>query len=183
MNKYLKWTLISIGSVIVLLVAWVLIFGKSYTKSFSPQEVATYEQGGTKITVAYSRPFKKDRVVFGGLVPYGEVWRTGANEATVFSTNVPLTIDGESLPPGDYTLFTIPDVDTWQVIFNSKAYSWGLNFDGTSPREAEFDVLTTTVPVRSLAEVTEQFTIAISNEGGLNLAWDQTAVSVPLGGL
>ncbi len=181
MNKYLKWGLISLGGLIVLFVLVILLFGKSITKSFSPQETALYESGSTKITVDYSRPFKKEREIFGGLVPYNEIWRTGANEATVFTSNQDLTIDGQILKAGKYTLYTIPTPDSWQVVWNNKEYSWGLNFDGTSPFEREYDVLIVEMPVTRLPNIVEQFTITIGQSKGMTLAWDQTEVSVPIG--
>jgi hypothetical protein len=68
-------------------------------------------------------------VIFGGLVPYGEVWRTGANEATTFTTNQDLLVDGSFLAAGKYTLWTIPGPESWKVIFNSKMYPWGIDTD------------------------------------------------------
>lgn len=148
----------------------------------SPAGTATYNKDGLKIEVTYNRPYKKDRVIFGGLVPYGEVWRTGANKPTTFTTNKALTVGGKELPAGKYTLWTIPHADKWQVIFNKKMYNWGINMEGKASRDPEEDALEVTVPVEALPEVTEQFTIRVVDHKvpTLELAWDKTQVSVPL---
>ncbi len=179
MKKYYKWSLIVVGVLIVIFIGLQLL--RMQTKSHSPEATATYDDGNVEITVNYCRPYKKGREIFGGLEPYGEIWRTGANEATVFETSRDLSIDGKTLPAGKYTFYTIPGADTWQVIWNTKEYGWGLNFDGTSPFEREFDILVVEAPVTYLPEVVEQFTITIGQVKGLTLAWDQTEVSVPLG--
>lgn len=179
MNKILKWTLIVLASIAVLLfIAYQGLM--MHTKSFSPQQTSTLSDGSVEVSVTYSGPSKNNRKVFGELVPFGDVWRTGANEATVFKTNSDLTIDGKTLPKGEYTLFTIPDAGSWQVIFNGKAYDWGINFDGTSIREASADVLTIKVPTESLSGTQEVFDISLVKNVGMTLSWDQTKVTVPL---
>ncbi len=148
----------------------------------SPADTATYASGGLKITVAYSRPYKKGRVIFGALVPYNEVWRTGANEPATFTTNKELSIGGKPLPVGTYTLWTTPHADQWQVIFNKRMYKWGINMEGRASRDAAEDALEITVPVEVLPDVTEQFTIRVVDHKvpTLELAWDKVQVSVPL---
>ncbi len=148
----------------------------------SPPGTATYDKGSLKIEVSYSRPFKKGREIFGQLVPYDRVWRTGANEATTFSTNEPLSIGGKTLPAGKYTLWTIPHADKWQVIFNKRMYPWGINMEGEASRDPAEDAVEVTVPVEKLPDVTEQFTISVADSTvpTLRLAWDRTQVSVPL---
>jgi hypothetical protein len=114
------------------------------------------------------------------LEPYGKVWRTGANEATTFTTNKDLTIGGKNLPAGKYTLWTIPNKEKWTVIFNSKMYSWGVSFGGAS-REAAADVLQVEVPVETLPAVQEQFLISFDEAvPAMVLAWDMTKITVPL---
>ena len=150
------------------------------TKQQSPEQISVYEKGNYDLEVFYNRPSKKGRNIFGGLVPYNYVWRTGANEATTFKTKTNLTIDGQNLPADKYTLWTIPGPDSWKIIFNKKQYSWGIKSGGVS-REPEFDVLSTEVPVESLPNVVELFTIDFSEEDGkpvLYLSWDQTKVSI-----
>src|SRR4051812_24155040 len=106
--------------VIILLGSVVLYFKRKQTKSFSPEETISYSQDGLQVNVFYNRPYKKGRPIFGGLVPYGKVWRTGANEATTFETNKALNFEGKVLQPGKYTLWTLPTENTWTIIFNSE---------------------------------------------------------------
>ena len=156
--------------------------GPAQRPKASPAGTATYDKDGLRIDVNYSRPYKKGRVIFGGLVPFDEVWRTGANEPTVFTTNKDLNIGGKPLPAGKYTLWTIPHADKWQVIFNKKMYNWGINMEGKASREAAEDAVEVTVPVEKLPNVTEQFTIQVVDYKvpTLELTWDKTRVSVPL---
>ncbi len=148
----------------------------------SPPGTATYDKDGLKIEVAYSRPYKKGREIFGELVPYDRVWRTGANEATTFTTNQPLSIAGKTLPAGKYTLWTIPHADKWQVIFNKRMYPWGINMEGQASRDPADDAVEVTAPVELVKDPVEQFTIQLvdSKVPTLELTWDQTRVSVPL---
>ncbi|GAB5524208.1 MAG: hypothetical protein Roseis2KO_20800 [Roseivirga sp.] len=179
MNKYLKRGLIIVVTLGILLYA-AYLFMVAQTKKHSPEATVTYNTGGYDLEVFYNRPYKKDRTIFGSLVPYGQVWRTGANEATTFETTTDLMIDGKPLKAGKYTLWTIPEADHWTVIFNSKQYNWGVNRSGVS-REAAYDVLQAVVPVESLGNVSEQFTIALEDLNGkpaMTLMWDQTKVAV-----
>lgn len=180
MNKIIKWTIIVIGCLAVL--AFVgFQFMLARTKAHSPQETVTYNQDDLQVSVAYSRPYKKDRTIFGELLPYGEVWRTGANEATVFTTSQDLRIDGQSLPAGTYTLWTIPTARQWTVLFNEKSYDWGLNFDGTSPHDPAADVVSVDVPVQAPTGPVEQFTIRfVNNPLAMVLEWDDAQVSIPM---
>ncbi len=148
----------------------------------SPAATATYNKDGLKIEVNYSRPSKKGREIFGGLVPFDEVWRTGANAAATFETNKDLIVGGKTLPAGKYTLWTIPHEKTWEVIFNKKMYPWGTNEKGLASREADADVVSVTVPVEVLPELVEQFTIDVREDKVpmLVLAWDYMQVAVPL---
>ncbi len=181
MNKFLKWFLIIvIGLGVVLFIAFKVL--QSNTKKFSPEEEIAFVQNDLAIDVFYNRPSKKDRQIFGGLVPYGEVWRTGANEATTFTTNSDIMVNGKKLAKGEYTLWTIPNPRTWQVIFNGQSYGWGVNFDGVASREAEYDILNVAIPAEETEEVVEQFTITIE-EGTpiiMKLAWDKTVINVPI---
>lgn len=181
MPKFLKGLLIGAA---VLAVIGYLGFGymKSQTKKASPEEKVTFVHDGVSITVDYSRPSKKGRVIFGELVPYGKVWRTGANEATTLTIDKPITVGGTSLAAGKYTLWTIPQMTSWTVIFNSKMYPWGVNYDGEAQRDPTADVAKVEAPVESLTDPVEQFTIAVEGTpAALTLKWDQTQVSVPLG--
>lgn len=181
MNKTLRIILIVVVSLIAALWLAFWALGK-YTKSFSPEDSVIFTEGDLKVEVFYNRPSKKGREIFGDLIPYGEVWRTGANEATTFTTNKALNIGGQSLKPGTYTLWTIPGEQEWTVIFNEKMYPWGINFKGVASRDPEFDVLSTKVAVEGLSEVREMFTIEFGYQEVLNmtLSWDKTKISVPM---
>lgn len=166
---------------------FLLFFGYSRyqrydTKQYSPEMVVQYAKGDLELSVFYNRPYKKGRDIFGGLVPYGEVWRTGANEATTFTTSKDLLVDGKPLEAGTYTLWTIPNRERWEVIFNRKEYSWGIDTDGEPMREPEYDALSVTVTPSELDEEVEQFTIGFGDGTPLtlDLRWDDTEVSVPL---
>jgi hypothetical protein len=180
MSKILKWTAIVIG--VLAIVAFAGFKYMQYdTKKASPEQTVAFRQGEKEVTVYYNRPSKKGREIFGGLIPYGEVWRTGANEATTFTTKNELVIDGKLLPAGEYTLWTIPDRDQWTVIFNSKQYGWGVSMDGKASREPEADVLKVNVPVEQTSAPVEMFTISFNESiPAMEMAWDQTKVSVPI---
>lgn len=182
MRKYLIFT--SIGVVIiVVLVSVIGYLEKKEEKSFSPEDEVVYEQGDLRVKVFYNRPYKKGREIFGALVPYDQVWRTGANEATTFETNKPLLIDGKKLNQGKYSLWTIPSEESWTVIFNSEHGQWGLNSQGKVNRDPSRDVLQVNViPVKQERQF-EQFTISFEKSGEdfeMVLVWDKTVVAVPM---
>ncbi len=181
MPKILKGLLI--GALLLVVIGY-FGFGymKTQTKKASPEEVNTFQLGDATMTVDYSRPGKKGRVIFGELVPYGKVWRTGANEATTITVDKDIRVGGLPLAAGKYTLWTIPQATSWTVILNSKTYSWGVTYGGEAQRDPAADVVKVEVPVQALAEVVEKFTIDVTPEpASLNLKWDQTLVSIPLG--
>ena len=122
----------------------------------SPPAEVSGEIGDAMIHVAYSSPAVKEREIWGGLVPYNKVWRTGANEATVFETSADITVNGKALPAGKYGLFTIPGEETWTVIFNSVSDQWGAyNYDSAK------DVLrVTATPGESAFQERLRFVIA-----------------------
>ena len=130
---------------------------------------------GKTITVDYSSPRAKGRKIMGGLVPYGEVWRTGANEATTFVTSTDLTVAGKDIPAGSYTIFTVPTADSWTLIINKHTGEWGI------PYQHEADELTrTTLTVLPLTSPVENFTIMFDQRRGgcvLNLRWENTEAS------
>jgi len=182
MGKFLKWTFISL-----LLLAGVMVLAfnilKSNTKKHSPEQVVEYSEGQTDLTVFYNRPYKNNREIFGELVPFGEVWRTGANEPTTFSTATDIVIKGKTLPAGKYTLWTIPGAESWEVIWNDKDYRWGITmFGGKASREPKYDVLNVTVPLISTSKTIEQFTISFEKASPtlFVLEWDHTRVEVPI---
>ncbi len=176
-------TALKITGVVLLLALVGLFFVRYSTKAHSPEDISLYEEASLKLEVFYNRPYKKDRIIFGNLVPYGEVWRTGANEATTFYSNEDLLVDGSFLKAGTYTLWTIPMKDSWKVIFNSKMYPWGIDLDKKAYRDPAFDVLTLEIPVTQPEIILEQFSIYFEKANEmvfLKLAWDQTLVVIPL---
>ena len=132
---------------------------KSRTKSSSPEVKQTYSVGVAKVNLFYCQPSKKGREIFGGLIKYGEVWRTGANEPTTFETDKNLVIDGKKLPAGKYSLWTIPQSDNWTVIFNKEIPYWGDNTDGKAARNAKEDLIQVVVPVEKLTTLQEKLSI------------------------
>jgi hypothetical protein len=145
-----------------------------------PSPGATVETtiGGANLTVVYSRPAKRGRETWGGLlVPYGEVWRTGANAATEFTTDRDLEIGGAEVPAGSYTLFSVFTPESAQLIINRQTGQWGTMYD-----EAQ-DLVRINLTPETLPESVERFTISIepSGDGGvLQLIWDRTRFSVPI---
>jgi hypothetical protein len=171
-----------ISGIVVVLLAGLFFYLRMRTKSFSPETTVEVEHQGATISVFYNRPSKKGREIFGALVPYDQVWRTGANEATVFSTTKALTIGEKTLPAGKYSVWTIPQADQWTVIFNSEYGQWGVNFNGEANRNAEKDVLTVEAPSVASPAETELFTISLEkmdNELELVFMWDKTLVALP----
>ena len=133
---------------------------------------------GKTIKVDYSSPRMKGREIFGGLVPYGQVWRTGANEATSFVTDANLTVGGKDVPAGSYTIFTIPNKDKWTLIINKKTGEWGIPYKYEADELARVDmqVSKTSAPV-------ENFTISFHEMGNgchMYLDWENTRATVEL---
>ena len=147
----------------------------------SPAASASCELGGGKtIKTDYSSPRMKGRKIFGGLVPYGEVWRTGANEATTFVTSGDVVVGGKPVPAGNYTIFTVPTAEKWTLIINKKTGEWGIPYKYESDELARIDmkVSKTSAPV-------ENFTIAYDKSGSgckLTVEWENTRASVDISG-
>lgn len=133
---------------------------------------------GKTIHVDYSSPRMRGRKIYGGLVPYGEVWRAGANEATTFVTTAALTVGGKEVPAGSYTLFAIPKADAWALIISKKTGEWGEPYPGESS-----DLVRVPMKVSKLPAPVENFTIAFDREGDgctLRLDWETTRASVEI---
>lgn len=160
----------------------------------SPVGIAKTFVGETYVKVNYGRPYMRDRAVFGDpaegetyLVPFGETWRTGANEATEITITGPLMVAGQQLEAGTYSIFTVPGASSWEVRFHP-----GLGMDGTGrlgpggfteTYDPSLDVLVAEVPTNTLSEPVEQFTIDFEEaEGGMHLVfrWETTEVRVPI---
>jgi len=145
----------------------------------SQHEVVTQTVGLTDITIDYSRPVAKGRTIWGGLVPYDQVWRTGANEATQFTVSDDVTINGQPLPKGAYSLHTIPGKDSWTLIFNKTAKQWG-----SFSYDAAQDALRVTAKPQK-APFAEVFTIGFPDVTGdtatVVLHWADLAVPFTVG--
>ncbi len=144
----------------------------------SPLSLATCRYKDSYIKIVYSQPLKKGREIFGNLVPYGAVWRTGANEATEMTITTDVMLNGMELKAGTYSLFTIPDKAFWTIILNADLGLWGsYNYN---PKR---DVVRFDVPVIATEKVIEAFTIGIepmNNKAEIFLMWDKTKVILPL---
>jgi hypothetical protein len=146
--------------------------------ALSPRDSAVARVGEASITIAYGRPLARGRQVFGEVVPWGQVWRTGANQATLLRTDRDLVIGGTTVPAGSYSLFTIPSPDGWQLIVNRQTGQWGTAHDPTQ------DLARIAMQRETLAEAVDQFTIWFEERGAgraeLRMAWDDTRASVPI---
>lgn len=146
----------------------------------SPLAIASCRYKDSYLKITYSQPHKRGREVFGTLVPFGEVWRTGANEATEITLTKDIFINGQLLAAGTYSLFTIPDREKWTVILNKDVGLWGsYNYN------SQMDVLRFDVPPQPIAPpvVYEPFSIQIDqrhNKADIVLMWDQTKISFPV---
>lgn len=163
----------------VLLLSTTLLFAQLQTPQPSPLSTVSQKVGMTDVTVTYSRPSARDRKVMGELVPYDQLWRTGANQATKVSLSDELSVAGTTVPAGDYALFTTPGKKRWTVIFNKNTEQ-----SGTGSYKEEEDALRVDVPVAATKETYETFTIGFSDvsetKATMYLAWANTKVAIPL---
>lgn len=141
----------------------------------SPRDTARGTVAGVDVLVDYGRPSKRGRAIFAadGLVPYGRVWRTGANAATTLVTSGPLMVGQTTLPAGTYTLYSVPAADGWQLVVNRQTGQWGTEYDQTK------DVARIPMQVTTLSAPVEQFTIAVE-PAALVMRWDTRQGSVAL---
>ena len=146
-------------------------------KPLSPpaQAKLTFADGKT-VTIDYSRPSMRNRKIFGGLVPYDQVWRTGANAATSLKTDVGLNIGGTNIPAGSYTIYTLPGMNGWKLIINKQTGQWGTEYNQNQ------DLSRIPMKVTQRPEGLELFTISFDKTGGdsavLKLEWENTIASV-----
>lgn len=145
----------------------------------SPAASASCDLGaGKTIKTDYSSPRMKGRKIYGGLVPYGEVWRTGANEATTFVTGGDVVVGGKAVPAGNYTIFTVPTADKWTLIVSKKTGEWGIPYKYESDELARIDMKASKLP-----SPIENFTISYQKSGSgctMNLDWETTRASVDI---
>jgi len=147
----------------------------------SPIAIAATKHQDTYVKVVYGQPYKRGRDIFGGLVPYGEVWRTGANEATEITFTQPVSFAGKTVESGTYSLFTIPNEEQWTIILNDELGQWG-----AFEYDKERDVLRVDVSAKGQKKAQEAFTISFPEEVNgdkttMTMVWDRTKVEIPIG--
>ncbi len=163
---------------IVLMIVSITIEAQVKTPQPSPKATFTQVVGLTDVSVEYSRPSAKGRVIFGGLVPFNELWRTGANANTTVSFSNDVTINGSVLPKGNYALYTTPKAESWDIVFYKNTDNWGTpeKWDET------LIALKTTIKTEALNRSVESFTISVNNLdnnfGYLELSWEKTLVAI-----
>jgi DUF2911 family protein len=168
-------------AVLLCAAAWTVSVVAHQDKSSRPSPPAKAEcklAGGKTITVDYSSPRAKGRKIYGELVPYGKVWRAGANEATTLVTDIDLMIGGTSVPAGSYTIFAVPEADKWTLVISKKTGEWGTAYPGPSEDLARINMKASKLP----AEV-ENFLIAFDSAGSgctLHMDWETTRASVDI---
>ncbi len=140
----------------------------------SPHETTGAIVDGNRVTVTYGRPSMKGREIWGKLVPYGKVWRTGSDEATILITQKPIVIGGTTVPAGAYTLFTLPNEDgSAKLIINKQIGQWGI---GPGSYDEAQDLARVDLKKDTLDTPVEEFTIAVTRDGQIKLSWDKTQV-------
>jgi hypothetical protein len=148
-----------------------------------PASAACKFSDGKTITIDYSSPRAKGRKIFGeasekALVPYGQIWRTGANDATTFVADTNVTVGGKAVPAGSYTIFTVPKADAWSLVISKKTGEWGTDYPG----EKE-DLVRVPMTVSKTSAPVENFTIAFDQAGSkctLRIEWENTRASVEI---
>jgi hypothetical protein len=163
-------------SVVIGLLTAVVVAGSLYAQRASPHETVNATVDGAKISITYGRPFAKGRKIVGGLVPYGQVWRTGADEATTLVTDKMLMFGSAHVMPGTYTLYTLPGEGSWQLIINRQTGQWGTEYS------QQQDLARVPMKVGKTSSPVEQFTIAIEDTpsgGELRLSWENTQATLP----
>ena len=167
-----------------LLLTFTLLAACQDKKPSPPAQAQCKFSDGKTITVDYSSPRAKGRKIFGGLVPYGEIWRTGANDATTFVTDANLSVGGKDVPAGHYTIFTVPNADKWTLIINKTTKNakggplWGVPYPGEEGDFARVDM-----KASKLGSPVENFTISFEKSGSncvMNLDWETTRASIEI---
>ncbi len=170
-------------NVLLFVCAALLSFGmyaQIETPQPSPSQKIEQTVGLTDITLEYSRPAMRERTIFGGLVPYGKMWRTGANKNTTITFNKPVMVDGTELKPGSYAIYTKPNKENWEVYFYSDANNWGTPQKWDESKVA----VKTTAEVFSMPMDIESFTMTFDDvahdSANLGMLWENTYVGVPI---
>lgn len=180
MKKKIIYSLLLVFTGFVMYIIYVI------NNPVSPLETVTFQEDNKDISITYSRPYKKNRLIFGNesdnaLVPYNNYWRTGANRHTMIKTKSDLSIGNNTLKSGEYSMYTIPGENSWDVTFNSTNEYFGI-----MRPDPEKDIFTVTVPSQNFEDVIEQFTIDFipspldgPESNAIRLRWDQTEVVIP----
>lgn len=151
---------------------------KAPKQILSPRDSVSGTAGGSQISINYGSPSVRGRKIWGGLVPYDKIWRTGANEATVFVTSKSIKVAGKTLPAGKYSLFTVPGETEWKIIFNSQTGQWGIKNDYTANDDPKKDVLIVTVKPMKSEAFSERLKFSVDK--GFVLVWENLAVPVKI---
>jgi hypothetical protein len=156
-----------------------LVFAQAdKSKRASPPATATGKVKGATITINYSSPSVKNRKIFPDMHPYGQVWRAGANEATVFETDKNIKVEGKTLPAGKYTLYAIPGEKEWTIIFNKQTGQWGVKRGGVTSRDEAQDALTVQVKPKK-TDLIERLAYDVTDNGFV-LRWENVEVPVSI---
>lgn len=143
----------------------------------SPAATAAGSINGANVTITYSSPSVKGRQIWGGLVPYDKVWRAGANKATVIMTDKDLTVGGNKLPAGKYSIYAIPGQEEWTVIFNSQTDQWGITRGGETTLDPSKDVFRVKVKPVKAASMQEALKYEV-RPNGIALVWENLEVPI-----
>ncbi len=150
------------------------------SKRPSPPAMAMGKVGDASIMIDYSAPSVKGRKIFGDMLPYGKLWRAGANESTIFQTDKDITVNGNlKLPAGKYSFFTTPGKKKWTVFFNSKTGQWGDKKGGAANMDSTKIVLSFEVPVKKPKNLQEKMEYKIE-KNGFSLAWEYSQIFVKI---
>jgi len=161
----------------VIMIAAMLVSVTTWAQS--PAATATGKlASGANITIKYSSPSVKGRKIYGtDLVPYGKVWRAGANEATILETDKDITIEGKAVPKGKYSIYAIASEKDWQIIINSQTGQWGITRAGETTRDAAKDVAVVTVTPKKSAAFAEALKYVVTDKG-FSIIWENLEVPV-----
>jgi Protein of unknown function (DUF2911) len=173
------------AAVILLLLVGALIYLNNRNRTLSPPGSAELTNGSLTVSIQYSRPSVRNRVIFGtkdegALQPYGEYWRLGANEATEITFNRAVSFNGSEVSKGTYRIYAIPGADAFELGLNSELGVWGV-----FKPDNEKDILKTSVPVQKLSTLVEQYTIrmdAVGDTTNVYFEWEKVRLTVPIVG-
>lgn len=179
----MKRIIIAVVILAGLLAGGYFIFNTYFAKPLSPKEVVDFQYKDLNVHVEYSRPYRKNRLIFGkeehtALVPFGQYWRLGANEATEITFSTPVVFVGTIIPAGTYRMYAVPEEYVWEVYLNSERGQPG----DAAPNHAK-DVVKVRLPVQTYPGDAEQFTILVEGDSAnakIKIIWDRTLIQIPI---